>query len=78
MSARRCFVEELRRNRILAVANQLHAMWLDAYEDTLLFTEALRTTEEHPRTRLRYIKLKGWETLTVPKDQLSGENGYDL
>jgi len=46
-------------DRILAVVNQLHAMWLDDYEDTVLFTEALRTTEEHSSNAIEILKIEG-------------------
>jgi len=46
-------------DRILAVVNQLHVMWLDDYEDTVLFTEALRTTEEHSSNAIEILKIEG-------------------
>ena len=46
-------------DKILAVANQLHAMWLDDYEETVLFTEAVRTTEEHSNNAIEIHKIEG-------------------
>jgi pyruvate kinase len=46
------------KDRILTVANQLHKMGLVEDEDTVLFTEGVRTTVEHASNSIEIHKIK--------------------
>ena len=46
------------KDRILAVANKLHEMHLVADEETVLFTEGVRTTLEHASNSIEIHKIK--------------------
>ena len=47
-----------KKDRLLTVANQLHKMHLVDDEDTVLFTEGVRTTMEHASNSIEIYKIK--------------------